>query len=154
MLLTMNYNQPASFLMNVLRQGFIGLVSLTTSVMAFGGDLTVEILGIVPKGGKVYVAVYDAPNAFPTSGRQRFGQVVSSDDARFIVHFKELPPGQYAAVAFQDLNGNGKLDKNLLGIPKEPYGFSNNVRGSMRAPAFSEAAVSLEPDGATTIVLK
>jgi uncharacterized protein (DUF2141 family) len=70
------------------------------------------------------------------------------------VHFKDLPPGEYAAVAFQDVNGNGKLDKNFLGIPREPYGFSNSARGSAGPPKFSAAAVTLNPDGTTTIVLK
>ena len=29
--------------------------------------------------------------------------------------------------SFVDSNGNKKLDKNFFGIPKEQYGFSNNV---------------------------
>jgi uncharacterized protein (DUF2141 family) len=40
-----------------------------------------------------------------------------------------LDPGQYAIILFHDENGNGKLDRNALGVPTEPYGFSNNVRG-------------------------
>jgi uncharacterized protein (DUF2141 family) len=46
------------------------------------------------------------------------------------------------------------LDKNLFGIPKEPYGFSNSARGSTGPPKFADAAIVLNPDGATTIVLK
>jgi uncharacterized protein (DUF2141 family) len=70
------------------------------------------------------------------------------------VYFKDLPPGEYAAVAFQDVNGNGILDKNFLGIPKEPFGFSNGARGSAGPPKFSAAAVTLNPDGTTRIELK
>jgi uncharacterized protein (DUF2141 family) len=42
-----------------------------------------------------------------------------------------VPHGEYAIAVFVDVNGNGKMDKNFLGIPKEQYGFSNNVMGKM-----------------------
>jgi uncharacterized protein (DUF2141 family) len=121
---------------------------------AAAGDLTIEVSGITPDRGQVYVAVYDGPDTFPVSGRQRVGQVLAPANAHLTVRFKDLPPGHYAAVAYQDINGNGKLDKNFLGIPKEPYGFSEGARGSAGPPKFSEAAVTLDPDGATSIVLK
>lgn len=135
-------------------QALLGLIASIAAATVLAGDLTIEISGITPNRGKVYVAVYDVPESFPISGRQRVGQVVTPDDRHLTVHFKDMPPGHYAAVAFQDVNGNGKLDKNFLGIPKEPYGFSNNARGTAGPPSFSEAAVTLDPDGATTIVLK
>jgi uncharacterized protein (DUF2141 family) len=70
------------------------------------------------------------------------------------VIFKDLSVDQYAAVAFQDLNGNGKLDKNFLGIPKEPFGFSNHARASGGPPKFAAASVGLSPNGTTAITLK
>ena len=121
---------------------------------AAAGDLTIEVSGITPDRGKVYIAVYDRPDTFPISGRQRVAQVLEANDHHLTVHFKDLPPGKYAAAAFQDFNGNGKLDKNFLGIPKEPYGFSQEEHASMGPPPFSSAAVTLDPDGATRIVLK
>lgn len=127
-------------------------VCLATAV-AVAGDLTIEVSGITPDRGKVYVAVYDRPDTFPT-GRQRVSQALVPQDRHLTVQFKDLPPGHYAAAAYQDLNGNGKLDKNFLGIPKEPYGFSQEARGTMGPPTFAEAAVTLDPDGATRIVLK
>lgn len=49
-----------------------------------------------------------------------------------------LPYGEYAIALFQDRNGDGKLNTNLLGIPKEPYGFSNNVRPRLSAPKYQQ----------------
>ena len=121
--------------------------------VALAGDLTIDVSGITPDRGKVYIAVYDRADSFP-SGRQRMSQVLEPHDRHLTVRFNNLPPGQYAVAAFQDSNGNGKLDKNFLGIPKEPYGFSQEARGSMGPPPFAEAAVTLNPDGATRIVLK
>ncbi len=43
-----------------------------------------------------------------------------------------------AIALLQDLNNNGKLDTNLLGIPKEPYAFSNNIKPVFSAPKFQQ----------------
>jgi uncharacterized protein (DUF2141 family) len=130
----------------------LSAASLTSTALA--GDLTIEISGITPGRGQIYVAVYDRPETFPTAGQQRTGQILESSGQSLVVHFKDLPPGEYAAVAFQDVNGNGKLDKNFIGMPTEPYGFSNAARGAAGPPKFSAAAVTLNPDGTTRIVLK
>tara|TARA_B110000444_G_scaffold259006_1_gene301487 strand:- start:778 stop:1314 length:537 start_codon:yes stop_codon:yes gene_type:complete len=50
-----------------------------------------------------------------------------------------LPHGEYAITLFVDFNGNKKIDKNFLGIPKEQYGFSNNAMGRMSPPSFEQA---------------
>mgnify|MGYP001288937381 FL=1 len=50
-----------------------------------------------------------------------------------------IPHGEYAISLFVDSNGNKRIDKNFLGIPKEQYGFSNNVMGRMSAPTFYQA---------------
>ena len=54
--------------------------------------------------------------------------------------FKKLAHRTYAIAVFHDLNSNGKLDKNALGLPQEPYGFSNNARNTFSAPSFSQAS--------------
>ena len=42
---------------------------------------------------------------------------------------------------------NGKLDTNWVGIPKEGYGFSNDVKALLGAPPFS--AARFKYDGGT-----
>ena len=48
--------------------------------------------------------------------------------------------GRYALVMFHDANANGVLDQGLFGIPREGYGFSNNVRPHFHAPSLASAA--------------
>jgi uncharacterized protein (DUF2141 family) len=60
------------------------------------------------------------------------------------VTLKNLPRGVYAVSVFHDENMNGRLDKNVLGIPKEGYGASNNPRKSMGPPKFAEAKFQLD----------
>jgi len=54
------------------------------------------------------------------------------------VELKSVLPGVYALRIFQDLNGNGKLDTGWMGIPSEPYGFSNNAMGRFGPPSLAD----------------
>ncbi|MRR38306.1 DUF2141 domain-containing protein, partial [bacterium] len=52
------------------------------------------------------------------------------------VVLKGVPYGQYAIAVFHDKNDNDVLDKNIMGVPKEEYGFSNNARGRLGPPDY------------------
>ena len=66
----------------------------------------------------------------------------------------EIPDGEYAIAFFIDANGNKKLDKNFLGIPKEQYGFSNNAMGTLSAPSFEQAKFKVTGNTVQNIKLK
>jgi len=107
-------------------------------------DVSVEFANILDTKGSLYVAVFDRPDAFMQIEKALAKKVVSvSQPGTVRVSLGTLPPGQYALSCFHDLNGNGKLDTNLLGIPTEPYGFSNNARPKFRAPKWAEAMFQL-----------
>ncbi|NNK86271.1 MAG: DUF2141 domain-containing protein [Desulfobacterales bacterium] len=65
-------------------------------------------------------------------------------DQKALVIFDDLKYGTYTVVIFHDQNANGKIDKNILGIPKESYGHSNNVRGTLGPPSFDKAIFEFE----------
>ncbi len=54
-----------------------------------------------------------------------------------------IPPksGRYSVLVVFDKNGNGKMDKNFLGIPTEPVGLSRNpAPPKFGPPAFKDAS--------------
>ena len=53
--------------------------------------------------------------------------------------FDSVESGSYAISVFFDENSSGLLDTNLVGMPDERYGFSNNARGIFGPPSFTEA---------------
>lgn len=53
--------------------------------------------------------------------------------------FGNLKPGTYAVAVVHDENGNGKLDKNLVGVPTEGYGVSNNRTYALSSPKWDES---------------
>lgn len=68
--------------------------------------------------------------------------------------FVDLEPGFYAISSFHDENANSNLDTNFLGIPKEPYGFSNNASKPFGPPDFDEAKFEVTEDSSINIKLK
>jgi uncharacterized protein (DUF2141 family) len=67
---------------------------------------------------------------------------------------RNVQPGRYAIAVFHDLNGNGKLDRNFIGLPQEPYGFSNDTdrRG---IPSFEGALVDVkDPTTSVTVPVR
>jgi len=68
------------------------------------------------------------------------GKSIQANKDKVKVIFYAVPKGEYALASFHDLNTNYKLDVNFLGIPNEPYAFSNNAKGFMGLPPKYELA--------------
>ena len=59
--------------------------------------------------------------------------------------------GFYALIVYLDVNLNNKLDKNFVGIPKEPYAFIYNARGFFGSPSFENASFVIAGDTSLSI---
>ena len=109
----------------------------------------VKILNIRNSTGTVACALFESPVGFPTEFLHSATNImvikIRGKQAR--CDFEAIAPGTYALAVVHDENMNGKLDANWLGIPKEGYGFSNDVKALLSAPSFS--AASFQYDGGT-----
>jgi uncharacterized protein (DUF2141 family) len=110
---------------------------------ASSADLTVTVSGVRNASGSVSAGIYDSASSFPKTEE---AVVVVRIKARqgsvgFTVH--GLAPGHYAAVAYHDENGNGRLDFDPTGAPAEGYGVSNGARNPQAPPEFAKAAFEL-----------
>ncbi len=123
-----------------MRSALFLLVQLSAFVVQ-AGELKLELDGKDLTGNQVRVAVYSAksPKQFPSDDKFFRGVVAEADEDKLTVIIADLPPGKYAVAAYVDSNRNGKQDKNFLGVPKEIYGFSNDVRGMFGPPDFAAA---------------
>lgn len=102
-------------------------------------ELQVLFTNIKEAKGQVFIAVYDHPSDYMSADKIRAQRILQvSARGNISCSFPELTPGTYAISCFHDVNGNGMLDTNFLGIPTEPYGASNNVRPRFRAPNWEE----------------
>ena len=68
-----------------------------------------------------------------------YAEIVPVSDTMIEWQIDDLAYGQYAIAVYHDKNKNGKLDTNILGVPIENYGFSNNARGKFGPASWGEA---------------
>jgi uncharacterized protein (DUF2141 family) len=69
------------------------------------------------------------------------------------VIFKNLKSGKYAVRLYHDENNNKKMDTGFLGIPKESWGCSNDVKPHFAAPKFEDMIFTLEKDETIIITM-
>lgn len=114
-------------------------------------NLTVEVQNVRTLKGAVYVALFRAGSDFP-EGKPTQGKKVEASSQQVHTVFS-VDPGEYAVAVFHDENSNGKMDKKIFGIPKEPYGFSNNFRPKLSAPKFNDCQLSIGNGGKSISIL-
>lgn len=108
--------------------------------------LKVEISSIRKAQGKLWIAIYRPGEKFGGDNPGMHKIVPVNSMKNKILEFN-LPEGTYAIAIFHDVNNNEELDKNLVGIPKEPYGFSNNFKPRFSAPQFKDCSFELPAQG-------
>lgn len=106
-------------------------------------------VGSAPAGGTLVLQVYDSPNAFGDF-RDPVRELRTPARADGEYRIGEVPAGLVALVVYVDENGNGLIDKNFIGIPKEPLGISNDYRPK-GPPVFDRAAFSVAEGESATI---
>lgn len=117
------------------------LYFVSVAVPAQANKQTIIFTNIKNTKGRIFIAWYNKEADFPKRDKIFLWKTIDvNGEASATIIFENLASGTYAIAAFLDENGNGKMDTNFLGIPKEKYGFSNNARPMMRAANFKEAA--------------
>ncbi len=119
---------------------FISLLIVLLSFSSNSKDvntLTIDFEIDEYNNGKIYVAVYNSSTTFLKEPLT--GTIVEVKNGKASAVIEGLKTGEYAVSSFYDKNGNGKLDTNFLGIPKEPTAMSNNAKGSFGPPKYKNA---------------
>jgi uncharacterized protein (DUF2141 family) len=144
---------PASLIFVLLSLLFTTLLPAQSPNSA---TLTVRVVNARNTNGMVRVALFQSAEGFPGDASKALRTQPAKIDPQTLTAqavFSGIPQGTYAVMLFHDENGNGRLDKNMVGIPKEGYGASNNPAKKMRAPTFDEAKLSLASDQSLEIKL-
>ncbi|MCA8832014.1 DUF2141 domain-containing protein [Hymenobacter sp. BT728] len=112
-------------------------------------SVTVVVSALASSTSAVKLYFYNVREKFLTKGGYAFMRVVKPGGQRQVSLPVELPAGEWAVAITQDVNNNDKLDKNLMGIPTEPFAFSNNVRPRLAPPAFDDCKFTVAGAAAT-----
>jgi uncharacterized protein (DUF2141 family) len=133
----------------MIRTAILSL-AIAAPLAAHAADLVIHVDNVKSATGQVMVALYDNADAFLK--RPARTATAQADTAGTTLVFHDLAPGEYGFSIFHDANDNGRLDRNLMGIPTEPIAFSNNALGHMGPPAFGAVKLAVPAAGLDTTV--
>ncbi|WP_223999287.1 DUF2141 domain-containing protein [Aureimonas sp. SA4125] len=122
---------------------------------ACAADLALTIEGARSTDGTVAICLWSDGQNFPDCAKSRTAErreIPAGALGRSIV-FEGLKPGTFAITALHDENDNGRLDTNLIGIPKEGIAVSNDAMPKFSAPRFAETSFALTGDASQRITL-
>jgi uncharacterized protein (DUF2141 family) len=129
----------------------IALAATSVPVSIFAAELAVSVTGVRSEKGNVMAQLLKA-DAAQGKAVQASATMQAAKKGSIELLFGNLEPGDYAVMLFHDENGNGKMDSNIVGIPTEGYGFSNEAKGSFGPPKFSAMKVTIGATGRVTTI--
>ncbi len=116
-------------------------------------QLTIKIENIGVIEGSIRIGVFNTKKNFLKREAAIKHYYINVENTTEIIEINDLPKGDYAFSLFHDENSDDKCNLNFLGIPKEPYGFSNNIKPKFSAPSFEDCKFSLTKDRVLEVTL-
>jgi uncharacterized protein (DUF2141 family) len=131
------------------RPAILCICALLAARPAPASEVVVVVHGVDSAQGELQIELYGVQQraTFPYADRGVMAEVriqaraLRPPGKEVTVSLGDLAPGSYAVSVIHDVNGNGDIDLNMLGMPTEGYGFSNGARGTLGPPSFDAAAV-------------
>ena len=118
-------------------------------------SVTVTINGIKKAKGDIRVQLISSKENYTATPSIALDSLVkSAAKPSTTLQFLNVADGEYAIKVFQDLDYDRKLNTNMFGIPKEPYGFSNSARGKMGPPSYEQVLFQVTGNTVQTITIK
>jgi uncharacterized protein (DUF2141 family) len=130
------------------------LAYATAATMACAADITITVQGVRNDKGKIAALAFVKADGFPD--RVVLAKAQAQVNARkgvVTIVLKNVPVGKVALTILHDEDGDGKLKRNIIGIPQEGVGMTGKPLGN-RAPRFDEAVVEIKGDEKREITMK
>jgi uncharacterized protein (DUF2141 family) len=106
-------------------------------------NLTIRVENVLAAGGMLRLGVYDEARYPNDDSKPIAAADVTAVPGETIVTLHAIPPGVYAIQTFQDVNVNNKMDTSWVGLPLEPFGFSQDATPFLSKPSFDEVKFTL-----------
>lgn len=118
------------------------LVLVPNAKAATSNDLKITVDGLKKQQGQICFSVFARSKGFPSkkASSLRNGCIKVAENS-VELNFKNLKAGNYAVAVFHDVNSDGALNRNFVGIPTEGFGFTNNPKILNGPPKFNDSAV-------------
>ncbi|EHQ26102.1 DUF2141 domain-containing protein [Mucilaginibacter paludis] len=134
---------------------FIGLLLIFFGSSIQAQELPVKVIGIRSLKGNIIINVFKDQTSYDDEKPfKQFKFDKKPMDKGTMTLKLALEPGTYGITLLDDENSNGKIDKNLIRIPKEGFGFSNFFMTKMKKPAFEDFKIDLKAHPVVEIKVK
>ena len=120
---------------------------------SWAGNLTISIEDLSTDEGHIAFQVFSSAEQYTGEAASIINVRATADALSGSFTFGDLPEGYYGIRVMHDVNSNDQLDTNFVGMPNEPYGFSNNAKGNFGPPTWDDIKFQLEGDHRQTINL-
>jgi uncharacterized protein (DUF2141 family) len=127
--------------------------ALCSTVTTLADALTITVAGIATGEGQIMLAVQSSEAAFNGDAPTIASFILPAREGQVTITTDALTAGEYGVRAMHDANANGEMDSNMLGIPKEAWGFSNNAKGKFGPPGWDAVKFQYSGDQSITINL-
>ena len=127
---------------------------VTAIAPATAADITITVQGIRNDAGKIAALAFVKADGFPDRVALAKAQSqVNAQKGAVTLVLKNVPAGKVALTILHDEDGNGKLKRNIVGIPQEGVGMTGKPLGN-RDPRFDEAVIEIKGDEKCEITIK
>lgn len=130
----------------MIKSIIVGFISL---LLGFSNSpekykLVIKVEGISEIKGNLGILLFNSEDGYPeTSQKALRSYTIKVESESMTIELGEFTAGEYAVTLMQDKNMNGIMDKNMIGIPKEPFGFTKLQTIPFRTPSFEETSIIL-----------
>jgi uncharacterized protein (DUF2141 family) len=108
-------------------------------------NLTIKVENVLPSGGILRLGLYDETRYPDDNSTPIASADVTAEPGETVINLHGLNPGIYAIQTFQDVNANNKMDTSWVGLPLEPFGFSQDATPFLSKPDFDAVKFTLKP---------
>lgn len=136
-----------------MKKTIMALFFAASALCAYAVDhtVTIELKNVNKGAGKIMISISDSEAGYKASKPLKWMALEATAETLTVT--ETLAEGDYVVSAYQDINGNGKLDTNILGIPKEPVGISN-YPGKGIPGGFKDLKTKIDRDLTMTVEMK
>lgn len=115
--------------------------------------ITVDVSEFRSSAGMAQLTLYDKEDEF-LSEDSKTARVkrVEIESEKATCTFEGVAPGAYAIALMHDEDGDGEMKKNLIGIPKEGIGMSNNAKPKFGPPKWKDAVFTVDAEDVTLAI--
>ena len=118
-------------------------------------SVKVKVTGVSSEKGEVLAALFASSQGFPNDASAAYKVArATAANGMAMLEFSDVPRGTYAIALFHDTNNDGVLNTNRLGIPKEGYGVSKNVKNLFSGPSYKQCVFQHTTETSLTIIIR